>query len=73
MVYVGQQQDRWKKFVRKEMPCRWKFLADFDNVSDMLERYDLEYVPHLYLLDENGVIIAKDIKVSELKEILPLL
>ena len=35
--------------------------------------YDLEYVPHLYLLDENGVIIAKDISVSELKELLPLL
>ena len=33
--------------------------------------YDLEYVPHLYLLDEEGVIIAKDIRASELKELLP--
>ena len=73
MVYVGEKKDRWKKFVRKEMPSRWKFYADFDRVSGMRDSYDLEYVPHLYLLDENGVIIAKDIKVSELKEILPLL
>jgi hypothetical protein len=39
----------------------------------MRQLYDLEFVPHLYLLDENGVIIAKDIQVSELKELLPML
>ena len=45
----------------------------FDNTSEMRTLYDLEYVPHLYLLDETGIIIAKDISVTELKELLPLL
>ena len=73
MVYVGEEQDTWRKFVRKQWPSRWKFLNDFEHSSNMRALYDLEYVPHLYLLDENGVIIAKDIQVSELKELLPLL
>ena len=73
MVYVGQEKENWRKFVRKLWPTRWKLLNDFENTSEMRTLYDLEYVPHLYLLDENGVIIAKDISVSELKELLPLL
>ena len=73
MVYVGDEQDRWKQFVRKQGITRWKFLNDFEDVSQMRQLYDLEFVPHLYLLDENGVVIAKDIQVSELKELLPLL
>ena len=73
LVYVGQEKENWRKFVRKLWPTRWKLLNDFENTSEMRTLYDLEYVPHLYLLDENGVIIAKDISVSELKELLPLL
>ena len=73
MVYVGQDRERWKQFIRKEGLCRWKFLSDLAGTSDMRQLYDLEYVPHLYLLDAYGVIIAKDIRVAELKELLPLL
>lgn len=73
LIYVGQEQDRWRQFVRKQGLTRWKFLNDFNGTSKMRELYDLEYVPHLYLLDDNGVIIAKDIRVSELKELLSLL
>ena len=73
MVYVGDDQERWRKFVRKQGLTRWTFLNDFAGTSRMRELYDLEYVPHLYLLDEFGVIIAKDIKVNELKELLPML
>ena len=73
LVYAGEDQDRWKKFVRQQQPCRWTFLNDFRHTSNMRMLYDLEYVPHLYLMDDEGVIIAKDIRVSELKELLPLL
>lgn len=73
LVYVGTEQDRWRQFVRKEGLSRWNYLNDFDGTSEMRQLYDLEYVPHLYLLDKSGVIIAKDIKVSELKELLPYL
>ena len=71
MVYVGEDQAKWKQFVRSQRPSRWTFLNDFKHTSNMRMLYDLEYVPHLYLLDEEGVIIAKDIRASELKELLP--
>jgi len=73
LVYVGEDQERWKKFVREQRPSRWTFLNDFKHTSNMRMLFDLEYVPHLYLLDSEGVIIAKDIRVSELKELLPQL
>ena len=73
MVYVGEEREAWRKFVCQQWPSRWIYLNDFNHTSNMRTLYDLEYVPHLYLLDQNGVIIAKDIKVSELKELLPLL
>ena len=73
MVYLGEEREAWQKFVRKQWPSRWRYLNDFDKTSDLRTQYDLEYVPHLYLLDETGIIIAKDIPVSELKELLPLL
>ena len=73
MVYVGEDRDAWRKFVCKQWPSRWNFLNDFDKTSGMRELYDLEYVPHIYLMDETGIIIAKDIRAYELKELLPLL
>ena len=73
MVYVGDERDTWRKFVRKQWPSRWKYYNDFEKTSEMRTHYDLAFVPHLYLLDENGVIIAKDISVNELRELLPLL
>lgn len=73
LVYVGEEQQKWKDFVRQMRPSRWRFLNDFKHTSNMRMRYDLDFVPHLYLLDKNGVIIAKDIHASELNELLPLL
>ena len=73
MVYVGQNQEAWKKYVRRQQPSRWTFLNDFKGTSNMRMLYDLDYVPHLYLLDQNGVVVAKDIRANELLELLPLL
>lgn len=73
LVYVGQDRDNWKKFVRRQLPSRWTFLNDFKGTSNMRMLYDLDYVPHLYLLDQNGIIVAKDIRASELKDLLKLL
>ena len=72
LVYVGHDQEAWRQFVKK-MPCRWTCLQDFAGSSDMRSLYDLEFVPHLYLIDSTGVIIAKDIRVAELQELIHLL
>ena len=72
LVYAGRERSSWRKFIRK-VPCRWQCLQDFKDESDMRTLYDLEYVPHLYLLDDDGIIIAKDIRALELIALLPLL
>ena len=69
LVYVGSDSESWKKFI-KESPKGWRYLCDPDGSSRMRELYDLEYVPHLYLLDDEGVVIAKDIKTDILKTLL---
>ena len=71
MVYVGTEQEKWRKFVSKDCLSRWKYLNDFKGTSRMRELYDLEYVPHLYLVDQWGNVVAKDISVQELKELIP--
>jgi len=71
MIYVGHDESLWKQFV-SNMRSRgidgrqWRFLWDPDGSSDMYDLYDLEYVPHLYLLDGRNVIIAKDLSVSQM-------
>ena len=69
LVYAGKEEEAWRQFIR-QVPCRWNCLQDFKGESDMHARYDLEYVPHLYLLDSNGRILAKDIRAAELKEMI---
>ena len=73
MVYVGSEQEKWKKFVKEDCLSRWKYYNDFKGKSNMRQLYDLEYVPHMYLLDADGIVTAKDINTQELKELLPYL
>lgn len=68
-VYTGKDEELWKEYVKKG-PKNWRYLWDKNGESEMHRLYDLEYVPHLYLLDCNKTIIAKDIDVEALKELL---
>lgn len=64
MVYAGDDAERWKEF-RKNYPTRWIYLADLKGTSRLHELYDIEYVPKIYLLDSNGIVIAKDMKADQ--------
>lgn len=68
-VYTGKDEKLWKEYVKKG-PKNWRYLWDKNGESEMHRLYDLEYVPHLYLLDYNKTIIAKDIDAGALKELL---
>lgn len=65
-VYTGKDEQLWREFVKKG-PKNWRYLWDKNGESEMHRLYDLEFVPHLYLLDYNKTIIAKDIDVQTLK------
>jgi hypothetical protein len=44
----------------------WIYFWDKNGDSDMHTKYDIHYVPKIYLLDKNKTIIAKDIDTSTL-------
>lgn len=72
MVYVGENEELWKKFIKKN-PLSWRYLRDKKNTRQMFDVYDIETVPRLYLLDEDNVVIAKDISIDVLVKLLPFL
>lgn len=69
LVYVGKDGVKWREFAKK-MPSRWRCLWDSDANSGLRDVYDLEYVPHAYLLDGSDRIIGKNFKIRSLKNII---
>ena len=72
MIYTGHDEKLWQDFAASH-PKNWKYLMDKTLESHMHELYDLQYVPHIYLLDENRTVVAKDISLSTLTTLLPVL
>lgn len=64
-IYIGDNESEFKKYVAKN---KMDYINLWDKNSEGLlkEKYDLEGTPKIYLLDENGVVIAKDITVYDL-------
>ena len=63
LVYVGDEKASWKEFVsttKRMGGSRWNYLWDRKGNSGMHTKYDLEYVPSLYIIDSTGMIVAKD-------------
>ena len=67
-VYLSQDRDYWLGEIKQHK--KWKHLTDKGPGSNLREDYDLAVVPRLYLLDKNKNVIAKDISVRKLCEIL---
>lgn len=68
-VYVGENESEFKKYVVKNR-LEWTNLWDKDSLAQMREKYDVEETPKIYLLDENNIVIAKDIDVYDLEKLL---
>ena len=69
LVYTGKDERLWKDFLRTMKSDKslkgWRFLRESEG-DGMRTLYDLQYVPKMYLLDKNKIIIAKDIDASAL-------
>ena len=80
-VYVGPDTDEWKDSLRHSgttpsgervstCSCWWRDLRTDWPYSDLYIKYDVSTAPKLYLLDPDGIVIAKDIIPETLKQIL---
>lgn len=73
-ISLDDKADKWKEAVQKDgMP--WKQLSDLKGFENEISSYyGIQAIPSSFLLDTNGVIIAKDLRGTELhnklKEIL---
>ena len=68
-IYAGKDDSLWRSFIPMHS-ADWEYYSDINRNSGMGEKYDIEFVPKLYLLDRRGRIIAKDIDAKTLVELL---
>ena len=71
-MYYSDRRDkgRWMDFVNENdmFGVGW-FNAWSPYHHEFRKLYDTSNIPKIYLLDENGVVIFRDIKLENLKEI----
>ncbi|MBO4657248.1 MAG: redoxin family protein [Bacteroidales bacterium] len=67
-IYLSADRTQWLDNIKENK--NWTHLTDEGPWSQLREDYDLGVVPRLYLLDKDKTVIAKDITVRELCEIL---
>lgn len=68
-IYVGDEEDNWRSFMKNNSK-KWLYLWDKNENSNLHEKYDIQYVPKIYLLDKEKVIIAKDIDLTTLTNLI---
>ena len=61
-------KDKWLQAIKEDRVSLWPQLSDFDNLAQ--ETYGIRLIPANYLLDPQGVIIARDLRAGQLEETL---
>lgn len=69
-IHTLDDYDSWRSFIAKK-GFEWRNLWDKEKVLG--EKYDMENVPSIYLLDENNTVIAKDIGPEDLNSLLEII
>ena len=68
-VYVGPDKEEWLK-ATGGCKCNWLDLRAEWPDSELYSKYDVSIAPRIYLLDADGIVIAKDITPTTLAELL---
>lgn len=62
---------KWKKAIQEDQLNFSSHASDLIGWnSPLIEKYQIDYIPYSYLLDKNGVILAKDLEVEQLESFL---
>ena len=69
-VYIQNKPKEWLEFIKKHSLDGWINCYDKNNITGFKLYYNVETTPVIYLLDKDKKIIAKNISVDTLKEIL---
>ncbi len=69
-VNTDEDTENFKKQIEKKNIGEWLNVSDPENRSGFREKYNIRSVPLLFLLDRDKKIIEKNIKVSQIEQIL---
>ncbi len=68
-VYVDRNRDEWIKFIEsKELD--WVNVFDMEGTQGIEQKFDVNAIPMIYLLDKNKKVVGKDIPVEALESYL---
>ncbi len=70
-IYVGQDVQAWRKFVL-ENKLEFRQLYDKENIAGLHLAYDVETVPHIYVVSPDNIVEAKDIGIADLENLLKI-
>lgn len=68
-VYMDQKHDVWKAAIATKGQA-WINIFDPNGSAKIEEKYDLYALPMIYLLDKDKKVVAKDVSVEKLKNLL---
>ena len=66
-VSLDRKEEDWKKAIADDN-LSWNHISSLDYFNDAVAKlYNVEAIPATFILDENGVIIAKNLRGDELE------
>lgn len=66
-VSLDEKADKWKEAIAKDQ-LTWTHISNLKGWEDPIaKRYHVDGIPATFLLDEKGVVIARDLRGSELR------
>lgn len=66
-IYINQDEQEWNKYLRENTyPPRWINLWDKNESDNMREKYWIESLPAIYVLDENKKVVLKNANFRQL-------
>lgn len=70
-ISLDDNQSNWRKAITEDNVARWYQVSELTGVnSDAARLYNVTAIPANFLINGNGIIIAKQFKISELSDIL---
>jgi hypothetical protein len=66
-IYINQNEQEWNKYIKDNTyPPRWINVWDKNESDKMREKYWIENLPAIYVLDENKNVILKNANFKQL-------
>jgi thiol-disulfide isomerase/thioredoxin len=66
-ISLDEKADKWKEAIAKDQ-LNWIHISNLKGWNDPIaKRYSVESIPATFLLDEKGVVIARDLRGDELR------